>query len=136
LNYLLDTNAAIAILNAKPETVRNRFARAMRSGHAFGMSSVVLFELWFGVENSSRWEENAEALRLFLASSISIVPFDALDARAAAQIRATLEKAGSPIGPYDLMIAAQAARVTTTLVTANVREYKRVPGLTFEDWSR
>lgn len=133
MNFHLDTNAAIAVLKANGSSVDRRVHKAMEDGDAVAISAIVLFELWFGVAKSGRWEENAGRLRQFLAS-IDVVSFDEQDTQAAGEIRATLGKAGTPIGPYDLLIAAHAVRRGATLVTANVREFSKVPGLVWEDW--
>ncbi len=82
-----------------------------------------------------RRRENAERVRVFLSGNIRVVPFGEDDAVVAGDLRAGLEKDGTPIGPYDLLIAAQAMRADATLVTANVSEFARVSGLAWEDWS-
>ena len=97
--------------------------------------SVVLYELWYGVARSERRRDNAERLRIFLSGKIDVVPFDEQDAVTAGDLRATLEAAGTPIGPYDLLIAAQALRSRATLVTANISEFARVRGLVWQDWT-
>ena len=135
MNYLLDTNAAVALLRNKPARVRERYRLAEAAGDYLALSSVVLFELWYGVARSTRRQENAERLRVFLSGTVTVVAFDDADARAAGELRATLEAAGIPIGPYDLLIAAQALRSGATLATANTAEFARVPGLTWQDWS-
>ena len=135
MNYLLDTNAVIALLKNNPATVRNRLRRVVSEGASIAVPSVVLYELWYGVARSARRRENAERLRVFLAGNVNIVPFDEGDAAAAGELRAALETAGTPIGPYDLLIAAQALRSRTTLVTANVSEFARVRGLLWQDWT-
>lgn len=84
---------------------------------------------------SKRQRENTERLRIFLSGAISVIPFDADDASTAGEVRAALEAAGKPIGPYDLLIAAQALRLRATLVTANVSEFSRVRGLVWQDWA-
>ncbi|MGH7088586.1 MAG: PIN domain-containing protein [Stellaceae bacterium] len=84
---------------------------------------------------SARRRENAERLRTFLSGNIGIAAFEEDDAAAAGDLRASLEAVGTPIGPYDLLIAAQALRSGATLVTANVAEFARVRGLTWQDWS-
>jgi tRNA(fMet)-specific endonuclease VapC len=99
------------------------------------VSSVVIYELWYGVARSERRRENAERLRVFLSGRIDVAAFDAEDAETAGDLRATLEAAGTPIGPYDMLIAAQALRSGATLVTANVKEFARVRGLAWQDWS-
>jgi len=135
LNYFLDTNAVIALLKNEPADVRRRLRRVVSRGAAVAISSVVLYELWYGVARSARRRENAERLRVFLSGSVDVVAFDEEDAMAAGELRATLEAAGTPIGPYDLLIAAQALRTGATLVTANVSEFARVRGLAWQDWS-
>jgi len=135
LNYFLDTNAVIALLKNEPADVRRRLRRVVSRGAAVAISSVVLYELWYGVARSARRCENAERLRVFLSGSVDVVAFDEEDAMAAGELRATLEAAGTPIGPYDLLIAAQALRTGATLVTANVSEFARVRGLAWQDWS-
>jgi tRNA(fMet)-specific endonuclease VapC len=135
VSYLLDTNAVIALLKDQPANVRKRLRRAVGRGGTVAVSSVVLFELWYGVARSERRRENAERLRRFLSGAIDVLPFEDADAKAAGELRATLEAAGKPIGPYDLLIAAQALRFGATLVTANVSEFARVHGLAWQDWS-
>ena len=133
MGYLLDTDAVIAILKDRPATVRHRLQRT--GSASIAISSVTLFELWYGVARSERRRENTERLRVFLAGALSVVGFDEEDAAAAGDLRATLARAGTPIGPYDLLIAAQALRRKATLVTANVSEFARVSGLVWQDWS-
>lgn len=135
MNYLLDTNAVIALLKNQPAGVRSRLRRVASRGASIAVSSVVLYELWYGVARSARRDENAERLRVFLSGSIAVMPFDEEDAVTAGDLRAVLETAGTPIGPYDLMIAAQALRSGATLVTANVSEFTRVRGLLWQDWT-
>ncbi|HEU5233436.1 MAG TPA: type II toxin-antitoxin system VapC family toxin [Terriglobales bacterium] len=136
MNYLLDTNVCIALLNEQDEEVRKKFEQAIQSGHTIHVSAIVLFELWYGVGKGSRTERNRNMLLKFLSPSLSAVSFDAEDAEIAGMQRAALEKVGRPIGPYDLLIAGQALRRNWTLVTANVSEFSRIKGLTWEDWSR
>lgn len=133
--YLLDTNAVIAILKGQPVAVRTRLKRVAPKATAIALSSIVLFELWYGVARSERQRENTERLRIFLSGAISVIPFDADDAATAGEVRAALEATGKPIGPYDLLIAAQALRLRATLVTANVSEFERVRGLVWQDWA-
>ncbi len=135
MTYLLDTNAVIALLKDRPAGVRARLRRAMSRGASIAVSSVVLYELWYGVARSERRRENAERLGVFLSGRIDVVAFDAEDAATAGDLRATLEAAGTPIGPYDVLIAAQALRSGATLVTANVSEFARVRDLAWQDWS-
>ena len=135
MSYLLDTNAAIALLKNEPAIFRKRLRRAVSRGAAIGISSIVLYELWYGAARSARRRENAERLRVFLSGSIEVTPFDEEDAKATGELRATLEAAGTLIGPHSLMIAAQALRAGVTLITANVTEFACVPGLQRQDWT-
>jgi tRNA(fMet)-specific endonuclease VapC len=135
VNYLLDTNAVIALLKNQPAGMRTRMQRVMSRGASIAVSSVVLYELWYGVARSGHRAENVERLRVFLSGNINVVLFDEQDAVAAGDLRAALEAAGTPIGPYDLLIAAQALRIRATLVTANVSEFARVRGLLWQDWT-
>jgi tRNA(fMet)-specific endonuclease VapC len=135
VSYLLDTNAVIALLKDEPAIFRKRLRRAVSRGAAIAVSSIVLYELWYGVARSARRRENAERLRVFLSGGIEVSAFDEEDAKAAGELRATLEGAGTPIGPYDLLIAAQALRTGATLVTANVAEFTRVSSLQWQDWT-
>jgi len=136
VSYLLDTNAVIALLTNRPATVRERLRREASASISIGISSIVLFELWYGVARSQHRAQNAERLRTFLAGNISVFAFAEEDAAIAGDLRAELDKAGMPIGPYDLLIAAQALRAGTTLVTANVTEFRRVRGLVWQDWTQ
>jgi tRNA(fMet)-specific endonuclease VapC len=100
------------------------------------VSSIVAFELWYGVSKSSQPETNRQRLGAFLAGAIAPLAFDDEDAQSAGAIRAALEAQGKPIGAYDLLIAGQALRRRYTLVTANVTEFARVKGLAWQDWSK
>jgi tRNA(fMet)-specific endonuclease VapC len=135
LTYLLDTNIVIALLRNRPARVRERLRHVVSDGATIAVSSVVLFELWYGVALSDRREENAKRLRVFFSGNIGILPFEESDAAIAGDLRAALEANGTAIGPYDLLIAAQALRARTTLATANVAEFARVPSLTWQDWT-
>ena len=132
----LDTNVVIALLNGRPQQVRLRFDDARDTGTPIFMSAIVFHELMYGAANSQRRRENEEKIAIFITSgSIQLVPFSEEDASAAAIIRATLRQSGEPIGPYDLLIAAQALRRRATLVTANTSEFTRVSGLVVADWA-
>jgi tRNA(fMet)-specific endonuclease VapC len=135
VNYLLDTNAVVALLRNKPVQVRERFRQAETAGDYLALSSVVLFELWYGVAKSSQVPENTERLKILLSGDLDLLDFDDEDARTAGQIRAALERAGTPIGAYDLLIAGQALRRGLTVVTANTGEFGRVAGLSWQDWT-
>ncbi|MGH7246797.1 MAG: type II toxin-antitoxin system VapC family toxin [Pseudomonadota bacterium] len=131
----LDTNAIVVAIKRPVSSARVRINRALDDGVVVNVPSIVLFELWYGVAKSQRRQQNADALADFFAAPIRLLPFDSDDAREAGDIRAALERAGTPIGPYDILIAAQARRRGATLVTANEREFARVPGLKTEDWA-
>jgi tRNA(fMet)-specific endonuclease VapC len=131
----LDTNIAIYVMNRRVPSVRHRLAEQLRLGTEIGLSTIALFELRYGHERSDRRAEAERLLAEFLAPGIDVLPFDAEDATHAGDIRAHLERKGTPIGPYDCLIAAQARRRGATLVTANRREFERVPGLMVVDWA-
>jgi tRNA(fMet)-specific endonuclease VapC len=135
MSYLLDTNTIVALLRNKPAGVRERYREAQAAGDYLALSSVVLFELWYGVAKSSQVQENTERLRVLLSGDVDLLDFDDEDARAAGQVRATLEKAGTPIGAYDMLIAGQALRRELTVITANTSEFSRVAGLSWQDWT-
>jgi len=135
VNYLLDTNACIALINGSPTTVRPRLERALKDGASVAVSAVVAFELWYGAAKSTRRQANRQRLETFFAGPLELVPFDDEDARAANGMRAALESASTPIGAYDLLIAGQALRYDATLVTANTAEFSRVSELRWEDWA-
>lgn len=129
MRYLLDTNVVIALLNDATSAVA-RTARRHRPGN-IGISAVIAHELFYGAYKSHRAKQNValvESLRL------EVLDFDKDDARKAGEIRALLAVMGSPIGPYDVLIAGQALARDMILVTHNTNEFSRVPGLRIEDW--
>lgn len=132
----LDTNVAIALLNDRPKVVRKRFDAAMAAGTPLGLSMIVYHELMYGAAYSERRKANEEKIALFIAAGgLTLLPFEEADAREAADIRAHLRRLATPIGPYDLLIAGQARRAGAPLITANSREFARVPGLVLTDWA-
>lgn len=131
----LDTNAVIHAINGRRPMVRERLQAALAGGMTVGISAIVLFELHYGVGKSDRPEANAAALAVFLALGFELWPFCADDAVEAGALRAALARAGTPIGPYDLLIAAQARRRGALLISANEREFSRVTGLATADWT-
>ncbi|HXU50275.1 MAG TPA: type II toxin-antitoxin system VapC family toxin [Candidatus Binatia bacterium] len=135
MNFLLDTNTCIALINKRPTSVRERFTRELGAGSQMLVSSVSIFELVYGAEKSSHRAGNEHAMNALLSSVSDTIPFENEDARVAGRIRATLERSGTPIGPYDLLIAAQAHRRDLVVVTANEREFRRVIGLRWENWA-
>jgi tRNA(fMet)-specific endonuclease VapC len=131
----LDTNVAIALLNNRLPQVRARFDAA-RATTALGISVIVYHELMYGAAKSERKQSNQDKVAVFIAGgNLTILAFAEQDARETADIRAHLKRQGEPIGPYDVLIAAQARRTGATLVTANTREFERVPGLIVIDWA-
>jgi tRNA(fMet)-specific endonuclease VapC len=133
MRYLLDTNACIALLNRRPAGVDARFRRALASGADVALSAIALSELWYGVARSSRKDENSHRLRTFSTGPLPVITFDDDDARVAGEIRGALAARGTPIGPYDVFIAAQALQRNFTLVTANIGEFARVERLLWEN---
>lgn len=136
MDYLLDTNVCIALIKNTNSLVRSRFQKASHAGGRVYIPSIVTFELWYGVANSARIAFNTERLETFLSGLVTVLPFDNNDALVAGSIRATLEISGKIIGPYDLLIAGQALARQLTLVTANVSEFARVKGLSWQDWAK
>lgn len=129
--YLLDTDICVHVLRRKSESARQRLDTA--PGRLF-MSTVTLAELMFGGLKSHRPDRAALEIDA-LAGQMTILPFDAAAASAYAAIRLALERAGTPIGPNDMLIAAQAKAAGLVMVTGNRREFDRVPGLTVETWA-
>jgi tRNA(fMet)-specific endonuclease VapC len=136
LRYLLDTNVCIEIINGRPAKVRERFQTTVRADADLFVSSVTSFELWYGAEKSDRKEFNRRRVEAFFAGPLQVLQLEEDDARRAGEVRAALEAQGKPIGPYDTLIAGQALHRKLSLVTANVREFSRVKGLTLENWTR
>jgi tRNA(fMet)-specific endonuclease VapC len=133
--YLLDTNACIALINGTEINVRRRFQRAVARESVMLLSSIVAFELWYGVAKSQRKDSNTQRLETFLGGPLEWALFDDDDARAAGTVRAELEIVGRPVGAYDVLLAGQARRRGATLVTSNTKEFARVQGLKWEDWA-
>lgn len=129
-----DTNAVISLLNDAKSPLLPRIEKTVEGGGAVAVSSVVLFELWYGASNSVRQKANADRITDFTSDFMQVLNFDRDDAREAGDVRAFLNRKGTPIGPYDVLIAAQARRRNAMLVTANTREFSRVPGLQIENW--
>jgi tRNA(fMet)-specific endonuclease VapC len=129
---LLDTNICIHIINAKPPAVLQRFLD-YRMGE-IGLCSVVAAELAYGVAKSGS-TRNRQALDLFLAP-LAILPFDETALWCYGDLRADLERQGTPIGALDTLIAAHALSLQATLVTNNLKEFERVPGLQLDKIGR
>ncbi|MBK7897150.1 MAG: type II toxin-antitoxin system VapC family toxin [Candidatus Promineifilaceae bacterium] len=128
--YVLDTNTLIYFFKGMGHVPKNLLAHSPKE---IGIPTVVLYELEVGLAKSAKPEKRRQQLAEMLAVMI-LLPFGEVEARHAAQIRATLEQAGQPIGPYDLLIAGTAWAHNHTLVTHNVKEFSRVAGLQLEDW--
>jgi len=128
MKYLLDANAVIAMLKGEP-TMLERLRAHLPSD--FGLPSIVAHELFYGAYKSQRAAANLARIE---ALQFEVVPFDAEDAQHAGEIRAQLATVGTPIGPYDVLIAGQARARNLILVTHNIREFARVAQLTVEDW--
>jgi tRNA(fMet)-specific endonuclease VapC len=131
----LDTNVVIAVINENVASVRVRLMQALGDGTVVGIPVTVLYELWYGIKKSTRVHENTAALGIFLALDVTPWHFEPEDAEEAADIRAVLDRYGTPIGPYDVLIAAQARRRGAVLITANTNEFARVPELQTQNWA-
>lgn len=129
--FLLDTNACIKILNNTSPVLVSR----LRSRHPsdIRLSAVVKAELIYGARKSARPAENLRVLTDFFRP-IRSLSFDDACSEQYALIRVELERDGTPVGPYDMMIAATAIAHQLTLVTHNTGEFSRIPGLAWEDW--
>jgi len=130
----LDTNVIIGAINGRTPVIRVRLAEQMALGADVVVPVVAVYEMRYGCAKSDRREQSERLLDMFLAAGIRVLAFEPEDARHAGDIRAFLEASGTPIGPYDVLIAAQARRHGAALVTINRREFDRVPGLIVTDW--
>lgn len=132
MRFLLDTNAVISLLGRKSEAL---IARVLHCPEGeIGIPTIVSHELFFGAYKSQKVSFNLETIRLLLKDFV-VLPFDEEDARQAGEVRAELKKSGTPIGPYDVLIAGQAKARDLILVSNNVREFERVSDLQLEDWT-
>lgn len=131
MRFLLDTNTLIAILNDRRSKPSKRLRRHEPADVV--TSSIVIHELYFGAFKSGRPVDNVARLDQLQIQTLAL---DREDARSAGEIRAVLKKAGTPIGPYDILIAGQARARGLVLVTNNAREFSRVGDLQIEDWHR
>ncbi|MBD9442167.1 type II toxin-antitoxin system tRNA(fMet)-specific endonuclease VapC [Pseudomonas sp. PDM04] len=130
IKFMLDTNICIYTIKNKPQAVRDAFNR--HDGQMC-MSAVTLMELVYGAEKSATPERNLSVIE-GLAARLEVLPFDNDAAAHTGMIRSELAKAGTPIGPYDGMIAGHARSRGFIVITNNLREFSRVPGLRAEDW--
>ena len=131
LKFMLDTNMCIFTIKNRPAQVRETF----RKHHAqMCISTVTLMELMYGAEKSQSPQRTMADVEGF-AARLEVLTYDNRAAAHTGQLRAELARIGKPIGPYDLMIAGHARSQGLIVVTNNVREFSRVPGLRVEDWT-
>jgi len=130
LEYMLDTNICIYVIKNRPVALRERFDQL---AEALCISVITLGELLYGVEKSARRTENLQAVEQF-AARLEVVPFSPRAAAHFGQIRAELAKLGTLCGAYDMLIGAHARSEGLMLVTNNVREFQRIPGLLVVNW--
>ncbi|MCF5223545.1 tRNA(fMet)-specific endonuclease VapC [Pseudomonas syringae] len=130
LKYMLDTNICIFTIKNKPVSVREAFN--LHHGQLC-ISAITLMELFYGAEKSSSPERNLAVVEGF-AARLELLPYDSDAAAHTGMIRAELARAGTPIGPYDQMIAGHARSLGLVVITNNQREFQRVEGLRVEDW--
>ena len=131
MKFMLDTNTCIYIIKRKPPNVIERFKETEL--FQIGISSITLSELLYGVSKSSKPEQNLMALTQFIAP-LEILPYGDEAAQYYGDLRAYLEKLGTPIGSLDMLIAAHALSIACTLVTNNEKELIRIPHLKIDNW--
>ena len=130
MKYILDTNTIIYFFKGMGKISQNLLSRLPKE---IGIPAIVYYELLFGIFKSGRQREKIRQLHL-LVEAANFIPFGEKEARAAAEIRADLEKKGLPIGPIDILIGATALANRAILVTHNLKEFKRINNLEVEDW--
>lgn len=130
LTYMLDTNICIHVMKTYPPSVREKFNDLAEQ---LCISAVTLGELHFGAEKSARRVENLTAIAHFVAR-LEVLPFAEKAALHYGQVRAELERAGTPCGPHDMQIGAHARSEGLVVVTNNMREFVRMPGVRVENW--
>lgn len=131
MRYLLDTNTCIHLIKHHPPKIQKKLKKVPVG--EVGISSIVLAELWFGVEGSAQKGRNEAALNDFLRYVV-VLDWPAHAAPVYGRIRRFLKEKGAPIGGNDLLIAAHALALGTVLVTDNMKEFSRVPKLKIENW--
>ena len=129
--YMLDTDVCIYLMSGRYPNLDKRIREA---GETICTSSIVFAELAFGAENSGHQARNRSSLDL-LVQKLPVLPFDLAAARHYGEFRATLRRAGTPVGANDMLIGAHACSLDLTLVTNNRREFDRMPGLKVENWT-
>ena len=133
IRYMLDTNICIYVIRKKPSHLIQHL-QGLRITDV-GISSITLSELEYGVAKSQKPQQNKLALVEFLAP-IEILPYNDMAAEQYGEIRALLERQGTPIGSLDMLIAAHALSLNSILVTNNESEFRRVSGLIVENWAK
>ena len=131
IEYLLDTNICIYLIKKCPPEVFKRFQQIQLQ--QLHIPTITVFELYYGIQKNNSHRRNLSALENFIAP-LTVVDFSLEAAKKAAQIRDTLQKKGTPIGPYDIQIAAIALSLNMVLLTNNTGEFERVKGLKLENW--
>lgn len=132
MKYLLDTNICIYFIKGQSSAVAQRLEQEQFGD--VGISAITAAELRYGAAKSQRLEQNRAALEKFFLPLV-IAEFDGAAAVAYGDLRASLERRGTPIGALDTLIAGHALSLDVTLVTHNMSEFSRVPGLSLEDWA-
>jgi tRNA(fMet)-specific endonuclease VapC len=130
LQYMLDTDVCIYVIKNYPAELRERFNRLAEQ---LCISSIALAELHYGAEESGRRLHNLQAIEHFVAR-LEVLPFTSKAAAHYGQIRAELERADTPCGPHDVQIGAHARSEGLIVVTNNIREFARMPGVRTENW--
>jgi tRNA(fMet)-specific endonuclease VapC len=133
MKFMLDTNTCIYIIKRKPPDVIERFKLTEIS--QIGISSITMSELLYGVSKSSKPEQNQIALIQFIAP-LEILSYGGEAAQYYGELRAHLEKQGTPIGSLDMLIAAHALSIDCTLITNNEKEFIRIPNLKIDNWAK
>jgi len=131
LSYMIDTNICIYVMKNYPADLREKFNTL---ADQLCISSITLGELHYGAEKSARRAENLTALQHFVAR-LDVLPFGDRAAVHYGQVRAELERAGTPCGPHDMQIGGHARSEGLIVVTNNLREFGRMPGVRAESWA-
>ncbi|HXW27347.1 MAG TPA: tRNA(fMet)-specific endonuclease VapC [Xanthobacteraceae bacterium] len=132
LQYMLDTNICIYVIKNYPRSLRERFNQLAEQ---VCVSSITLAELYYGAEKSARVLQNIQEVEEFI-SRLDVLAFSPRAAKHYGQIRAELERAGAPVGPHDLLIGGHARAEGLIVVTNNLREFARMPGVRAENWAQ
>jgi tRNA(fMet)-specific endonuclease VapC len=130
LTYMLDTNICIHVMKNYPESLREKFNALAEQ---LCISSITLGELYYGAEKSARRAHNLTAIEIFVAR-LDVLPFAGKAAAHYGQVRAELERLGTPCGPHDMQIGGHARSEGLIVVTNNMREFVRMPGVRTENW--